>query len=240
MCAKWITWDMIPIWSKQQNALSFLVPAIMRTAYNDPQPGGESKRDMQAKMEFPTFCFPSSGFICVDVGYLPGCFSEMRWIQKGFLSLLLIFLFFLSLFFLFFFFFSFPFFFAFHIAFQSSVSVFLWPDGNIKCPLKSLEQNYRWYHFQLKKECNSTVDSTQMPADANHRKLQPGSFPLSLNLLNVVLEFRNVTIPGQRTTGLILPKISQLKYQRGVCDNEHKLVWIVMKFSFWITYKYRT
>lgn len=107
--------------------------------------------------------------------YLPGCFSEIRWIQKGFLGLFSLFLFFLSfsLFFSFFFFFL-PFLFAFHIAFQSSFSVFAWPDGTIKSPLKSVEQNYRWYHFQLKKEHNSTVDSTQMSVAADHGKLQFG------------------------------------------------------------------
>jgi len=58
---------------------SFLVPAVMPTRYNDPCAGGESKRDMQAKMEFPIFCFSLSGLICVDVSCLPGNrFSEMR------------------------------------------------------------------------------------------------------------------------------------------------------------------
>lgn len=48
---------MIPIWSKQQKALSFLVPVVMLTGSNDPHPGAESKHDVQAKKEFPTFCF---------------------------------------------------------------------------------------------------------------------------------------------------------------------------------------
>lgn len=57
MHAKWITWDMIPIWSKQQKALSFLVPVVVPTDSNDPHPGGKSKHGVEAKEEFPTFCF---------------------------------------------------------------------------------------------------------------------------------------------------------------------------------------
>lgn len=58
MCAKQITWGTIPIWSKQQKELSFLVPVIMPTDSNDdPHPGEESEHDVQAKKEFATFCF---------------------------------------------------------------------------------------------------------------------------------------------------------------------------------------
>lgn len=137
-----------------------------------PSHGGESKHDMQAKMEFPIFCFNLAEFISVDVSYLPGCLSEIRLIQKCFLGLLFLFLFFLS-----FSLFHFPLppaFLCLPCWFSKLCISITWPDGNIKSPLKSVEQNYRWYHFQLKKEHNSTVDFTQMSPDTDCGKLQSG------------------------------------------------------------------